>query len=328
MGRDWQNEFLGFSFEDTWVLALIPLLLLIWWWRWRRPGPALAFASLRPVRDLPRSLRARFANLPLHLFALGLVPLMIALARPQKMRRVVTQSQGIDILLCLDLSGSMHERDMAAGGARTRIEVAKKTAEEFTKARSGDRVGLIGFALYPELVCPMTLDKQALIRFLRPLEAKSKTSEEGRTGIGLGLALCVKRLEKSESKSKVVVLLTDGRETVGAIPPREAGKMAKDAGIRVYSIGIGKGENVGFGYRPVDFSDIEYIAKTTGGAFFEATDEKALEKVFAKIDELERSDLEDPLYVPEEIFFPFLSIAALFLFVSTFLRVLWIVELP
>ncbi len=328
MDRDWQNEVLGFSFEDSWVLALVPLLLLIWWWRWRRPGPALAFPSLYPLRALPRSLRARFSNLPLHLFALGLIPLLIALARPQKMLRVVTQSQGIDILLCLDLSGSMHERDMAMGGARTRIEVAKITAEAFTAGRLGDRVGLIGFALYPELICPMTLDKQALIRFLRPMEAKSRTSEEGKTGIGLGLALCIKHLEKSESKSRVVILLTDGRETVGAIPPREAGKMAKDADIRVYSIGIGKGENVGFGYRPVDFSDIQDIAKTTGGAFFQAADEKTLEKVFAKIDELEKSDLEDPLFVPEEIFFPFLSIAAFLLFVSTFLRVLWIVELP
>lgn len=328
MGRDWQNEIFGFSFEDSWILALIPLLLLIWWWRWRRPGPALSFASLLPLRVLPQSLRARFANLPLHLFALGLIPLLIALARPQKMKRVVTQSQGIDILLCLDLSGSMHERDMARGGARTRIEVAKATAEEFTKGRKADRVGLIGFALYPDLICPMTLDKQALIRFLRPLEAKPKTSQEGMTGIGLGLALCVKHLEKSDAKSRVVILLTDGRETVGTIPPREAGKMAKDAGIRVYSIGIGKGENVGFGYRPVDFSDIQAIAEMTGGAFFEATDEAALEKVFSRIDKLEKSGLHDPLFVPEEIFLPFLSIAVLLLFVSTFLRVLWIVELP
>lgn len=328
MDRDWQNEVLGFSFADTWVLGLLPLILLLWWWRVTRRSAAVGFASVDLLDRLPQSLRARLAKLPLHLFALGLLPVLMALGRPQRLTRLPVQGEGLDIMLCLDISSSMHVIDMDRKRGMNRLEVAKEVATDFLRGRLNDRVGLVVFARYPDLICPMTLDKQALKRFLEPIEFV-KIAEEDGTAIGLGLGLCIKQLEKSKAKSRVVILLTDGQENVNEITPADAGKLAKDAEIRVYAIGVGQGERTLLNqYRAIDFDEIEQVAEMTGAKFYKAVDKDALDSVFARIDELEKSKLEDPLYIAEELYFPFLALGAVFVFLSFLLRVVWIVEVP
>ena len=331
MDRDWQNETLGFSFADTWVLSLLPLILLLWWWRVRRRSAALGFASVALLDPLPQSLRARLAKLPLHLFALGLLPVLMALGRPQRLTRLPVHSVGVDILLCLDISSSMREMDMDHKQGMNRLEVAKEVATEFSSGRVDDRIGLVSFARYPDLICPMTLDKEALKRFLEPIDAiQSGEEAEDGTGIGLGLALCIQQLEKSKAKSRVVILLTDGQENVNEITPQDAGKLAKDAGIRVYAIGVGLGVRLPLfnSYRKIDFSEIEKLARLTGGEFYKAVDKDALDSVFARIDELEKSEIEDPLYLAEELYFPFLALGAVFVFLSFLLRIVWTWEVP
>ncbi len=332
MGRDWQNEVLGFSFADPWVLLVVPLVLAIWWWRLRRRGPALGFVDVDLLASLPRTSRMRFASLPLHLVALGLLPVCLALARPQRLSRVPLQTEGIDILIAIDLSGSMAEQDMDLSGGRTRLDVVKDVAKRFIQGRVHDRIGLVSFARYPDLVCPVTLDHEAVKRFLEPLQHRSNRGRdpENRTAIGRGLALCVKRLKGSKAKSKVVILLTDGQENVGDILPAAAAKLAKDSDIRVYTIGAGRGQRVPpFGeIRKPDFSDLRKIAEVTGGEFYEAETDQKLDAVFARIDKLERDQLEDPIYIADELFFPLLAIGTLLLSAGYLMRLTWLVEVP
>ncbi|PIE23535.1 MAG: aerotolerance regulator BatA [Planctomycetota bacterium] len=323
MSRNAQEELLGFSFADGWFLLLVPLLLLLWLLIARRRLPALGVASVALFSDLPSGWRVRLAQLPLHLSALALLALSLAIARPQKLDRIPVESEGIDILLVLDLSSTMAERDMDAGGERSRLEIAKAVARDFVQRRDGDRIGLVSFALFPDLVCPATLDHQALDRFLRPLKHKAQRSPENRTGIGAGLALAVRQLEESESPGKVVILLTDGMENVNAITPEDAAKLAKKAGVRVYTIGAG-GQGAGQGLfslaRSTDFSVLREIAEATKGQFFEAGDAEALGRIFDEIDQLERVELLDRLYRAEERFLPFLLSGAGLLFLALLLR--------
>jgi Ca-activated chloride channel family protein len=339
MDRDWQQDLLGFSFADPWALLLVPLVALIWVWRLRRPAPALGFPSASLVAGLPRTLRLRLRQLPLHLLALGLLPVVLALARPQKLTRLPVESEGIDILLCLDVSSSMHATDLDAQGKKHRLDVVKDVAKRFIDGRQGDRVGLVTFALFADLVCPGTLDHEALKRFLADLRPKTpqqyQRDPEDRTAIGRGLAFCVQRLDADKqtnsalARSRVVVLLTDGENNVEDITPDAAAKLAKDAGVRVYTIGAARPSvHPVFGPQKPDFRALEAIATTTGGAFFEAQSDAALAEIFARIDQLERSELQDPLYIADELFVSFLVAGGALIFAAFLLRATWLVEVP
>ena len=331
----WQEELFGFAFADpVFLLFLLAIPLLVW--LSRRPKPALGFASVSQLDALPVSARVRFAWLPRVLAILALVPLILACARPQTFERVKMETEGIDILLTIDLSSSMAARDLAKDGRETRLDVVKRVAEDFIKARADDRIGLVAFARYPDLVCPSTLDHQALLRFLEPLKHKRTVQRRGDRGdiedgtaIGAGLALAVDRLEKLESKSRVVILLSDGEETVGEILPDAAAKLAKDAKIRVYTIGAGRGVRGPLGMiRRPDFQALRKIAQKTEGAFFEATSEEALTRVFEKIDKLERTALNDPIFAVDERFWPLLWIGFALFALAGLLRLAVFVVLP
>ena len=333
--RDWQNEVLGFAFADPWVLLVLPLIVGLWYWRTHRRGPALGFASVDLVEGLPRTLRARFATLPLHLVALGLVPICLALARPQKLERVPLRSEGIDILLTIDLSSSMANRDMDSSGRDTRLDVVKEVAKRFIDGRNDDRIGLVSFARFADVVCPATLDHAAVQRFLSPLRHKRQITDaqpdpEDGTAIGAALALSAKRLAESEAKSRVVILLSDGQETVFDIMPADAAKLAKDEDVRVYTIGAGRGriESIRRALQKPDFRALRMIAQTTGGRFFEAESSEALAEIFGEIDELERGEIRDPIYLADELFLWFLLIGGSLVFVAFLLRLVWIVEVP
>ena len=297
---------------DPWFLLLIPVVLVLLAWRARRARAALPAASIAPLRGLPRSLRARLVALPLIAKAVALAVLGVALARPVTRELLPLREVGVDMLLLIDVSSSMLSQDMEASGQMRRIDAAKKNAELFVAAREHDRIGLMTFALFPELRCPLTLDHEALSAFLRAVETVHPNSPEDGTGIGVALAKAVTFLEKSTTKSKVIVLLTDGLNNRPEIQPLDAARVAKDAGIRVHTIGLGQGEHV-FGFaRPIDFGDIRQVAETTGGQFFAAPTARDLGRVYEEIDRMEKVEIEDPRYRTTDWFlWPLLAGASL-----------------
>jgi Ca-activated chloride channel family protein len=331
MTRDAQQELFGFAFADPWFLLGVPLLLLLWAWVLGRRKAALGVASSSLYAGLPRTWRVRLLQLPVHLTGLALLCLSLAIARPQELARLPVTSEGVEILLVLDLSSSMSSKDMDAEGEQSRLDVAKEVALGFVEGRDSDRIGLVAFAYYPDLVCPATLDHEALERFLRPLEPKAQDSPENKTAIGAGLALAVKHLEESENPSRVVILLTDGVENLAYVSSEEATKLAKDAGVRVYTIGAGggvQGASLFDMMAKPDFSGLRKIASETGAEFFEAANQEALSEVFERIDELETVEQEDPLYRADERFLPFLLAGAGLLFLALLLRGTILVATP
>lgn len=286
-----------YTLLDPWFLLAIPLALLAAVWRVLRPRAALPTASAALFAGLPRTLRQRFAGLPLLGKLLAAICLAVALARPVVREPVALTEQGIDILIVVDTSSSMQIPDMDQDGTLRRMDAARTRAEAFAKARRHDRLGFVAFARFAELRCPPTLDEKALGAFLGVLDTVPPNSELDGTAIGTALAKAVKVLQKSTAKSRVVVLLTDGENTVSDIPPQDGAKLAKDAGIRVHTIALGNGTPMPFGgYRPLDFTDLHQIAETTGGQFFQPKSDAELAAVYARIDELEKSELQDPRY--------------------------------
>lgn len=281
---------------DPWFLVMIPVALLAALWRWRRPRAALPTASALLFADLPRTLRQRFVWLPPAVRVLAALSLCVAMARPVQRDVLPMRELGVDIVLVVDTSSSMKIPDMTDDQSVRRMDAARTRAEEFARARVRDRVALVAFAHYAELRCPPTLDEEALGAFLRVLDTVPEGSELDRTAIGVGLAKAVQVLQKSEAKSKVVVMLTDGDNNVEDILPEAAAKLAKDAGIRVHTIGLGNGVPTIFGMQPLDFHELKTIAETTGGSFFQPKSDDDLVRVYAKIDELEKTELEDPRY--------------------------------
>lgn len=281
---------------DPWFLAAVPAVLLAVWWRWRRPRAALPTASASLFADLAPTLRQRFLWAPQAVKSVAALCLCVAMARPVERDVLPIREEGVDIVLVVDTSSSMTIPDMTSDRSFRRMDAARNRAEEFASARTHDRVGLIAFARYAELRCPPTLDEGALAAFLRSVDVVTPNSPLDGTAIGTAVAKVVQVLQASEAKSKVAVLLTDGENTVDDIVPADAAKLAKDAGIRVHTIGLGNGVPSVFGLQPLDFGDLKNIAETTGGRFFQPKSDADLADVYAQIDELEKTELEDPRY--------------------------------
>jgi Ca-activated chloride channel family protein len=280
---------------DPWFLLAAPIAVLAAVLRWRRPRAALPTAAAHLFAGLRPSWRQRFSGVALAGMVLAATCLAVALARPVRREVMPVREQGIDILLVVDTSSSMTIDDMGSEGVR-RIDAARARAEQFAAARKNDHVGMIAFARYAELRCPLTLDEKALSAFLHVLDVVPMNSEIDGTAIGTAIAKAVQVLKTSKAKSRVVVLLTDGENTVQDILPQDGAKLAKDAGIRVHTIGLGNGNPTPFGFRPLDMSDLRNIAATTGGQFFQPKSDADLGQVYARIDELEKTELEDPRY--------------------------------
>ncbi len=286
----------GITLLDPWFLAAIPLAAVAFVWRTVRPRAALPTAAAALFAAAPRTLRQRLAWLPPAGLLLAACCLAVALARPVERDVLPMRDQGIDIVLAVDTSSSMNIPDMDDAGETRRMDAARTRAEEFARARVSDRVGLVAFARFAELRCPPTLDEHALAAFLRVVDTVPQGSELDLTAIGTALAKCVQVLQKSEAKSRVVVLLTDGQNTATDIMPADGVRLAKDAGVRVHTIALGKGQPVRGGFLPLDFGDLRMIAEATGGQFFQPKSDEALADVYARIDELEKTELEDPRY--------------------------------
>lgn len=283
-------------FAQPLFLWLLPLLAAVLLSRglWARPRtPTARFSSLTLTAALPTTHRQRWLALPTWLRACALVLLLLTLARPQLGQGAEeTPLQGLDIVLALDTSYSMKEADF---GGRQRAEVAKQATKEFVEGRHDDRIGLVLFSGISVVQSPLTVDYDALLAQVEPLESGVLP---GGTAIGLGLAEALNLLRDSRARSKVVVLLSDGENNSGDISPSDAARMARALQVRVYTIGAEGGPLDSIG-RPagrgrttvsgLDEGALRGIAETSGGAYFRASDERSLREIYRQIGELEKS---------------------------------------
>ena len=294
-----------FRFADPWLLGLVPVVLLATWllYRRRRDDDArLMLPAAGTTMRMAVSPWQRIEPFMPWLLGFALVLLVLAMARPQAGSRIETISTfGVDIVVALDVSSSMSAEDFRP---RNRLEVAKRTVERFIDGRHNDRVGLIIFAGLAVTRCPLTQDHAMLKQFLDEVDF-APTDQDG-TALGMGLAAAVNRLRDSDARSKVVVLVTDGRNNQGQIGPRAAAEAARAMGIKVYPVGVGTdGEApvpVGRGryvMQKVELDEplLREIAELTGGEYFRATDAEALAGVFATIDEMEATEIESRVRV-------------------------------
>lgn len=291
-----------FRFAAPTFLLLLLLALTVVAWRvrtLRRSEPRLRFSTLAVAATLPVSFRQRLRPLPEVLRAAAVLLLVVGLARPSVSRPVeASPGAGIDIVLALDLSSSMSATDL---GAHNRLETAKNVIREFMAGRSGDRVGLVGFASEAVTVSPLSTDYPILLGLL---DGVTFGRLPDGTAIGHGLATSVNLLRDARGKSRVVVLLTDGENNAGEITPATAAKMAETLNIRAYTIMVGaQGVRPGRpnANRPPAMTPAEEtlqsISDATGGAFYRATDEDTLRAVYENIGRLEKSDTGEQKFV-------------------------------
>ncbi len=309
----------GLSFADPWLLALALLVPAALWIRWRRGEASVLFAPAEFVRtidgtDLPRTWRVRLAWLPRALEVVALLVAVVALARPVRRDPLPPRTEGIDILICLDTSSSMTATDMDL--RRTRLDVAKDAAARFVAGRRDDRIGLLGFARYPDVRCPLTLDHHALAQILGAVSPVAGDGPEDATGIGTAVARAAQVLRGGAAKSKVVIVFTDGEENVATaqkpdeIAPIHAAQLCKEMGVRVYAVAAGLGARNRAGeWMDLDTRQVRRLADATGGRFFEARDAGAVSAVYAEIDALEKSSLPEPRWRVEDRFLAFLVAA-------------------
>ena len=285
--------------EYLWLLVVLPLLLI---WRGRRgPLPAIEYPSLGLLREVARRTRSRLGSVlaGLPLLALGL--LIVAVARPQQGQTNATvHASGVDIMMLLDVSGSMQSLDFKLDGVpSSRVDVVKSVVRKFIEARPDDRIGLTIFAGLPYLVSPVTLDHAWLLGNLDRVHIGD--IEDG-TAIGSALASGLNRLRNQTAKSKLIILMTDGQNNSGQITPLTAAEAAKALGVKVYTIGIGvRGEapipvTDAFGRKrivmekvDVDEDTLKRIATATGARFYRATDTGSLNRIYDEIDKLEKT---------------------------------------
>ncbi|MFO1050719.1 MAG: VWA domain-containing protein [Planctomycetota bacterium] len=313
------------------LIAAIPWIAIR---RARRGGSAIPVASLTFVPEPKRStLRLRLRSLPDVLALLGGALMVLALSRPVERVPLPLVVEGVDVMLCLDVSSSMAAQDMDP--ARSRLSVAKTAAARFLAARPHDRIGLITFARFPDLRCPTTLDHRALAEILDGVEQIEHGGDEDVTGIGTAVARAVATLRGSKARSKIVVLVTDGEENVATtqtpdeIDPGEAARLARGFGVRVYTIAAGIGSQQQDGrFLPIDTRQVEKLATDTRGAFFAARDAAAIDQVYAHVDALEKESFEEPRFVFEERFVPILLLGVALWLGGLLLRATWLEVLP
>jgi len=308
-------------FEHPWILLALLALPLLWRIHTQRKPHlkwSARYSDTHAIKNLSRHGTPFLARAP-YLARFGaIVLLVIALARPQTgVSETEIVSQGIDIMLTLDLSTSMSASDFEPN----RLAAAKEALKEFIHGRANDRMGLVVFAARGYTQCPLTLDYPTLLGFLE--KSDIGLLDDG-TAIGMALATAATRLKNSKAKSRIVILLTDGMNNAGAMDPATAAKMAKALGIKVYTIGVGKegvfpqvvndpvyGRRTIAARTEIDEALLQRIASITGGAYFRAEDEHALKKIYSEIDSLEKTDIKTKVYIHHTDWFTWPLAAAL-----------------
>jgi Ca-activated chloride channel family protein len=283
-----------------WLLTLLAPMIAYYVWRTMQGGAAIQISTVEGVARAPKSVRYYLRHLPFALRAAAFGLLVVALARPQQIEQNVrTSSEGIDIMLAIDVSASMLARDFEPD----RITAAKEVAGSFISDRYGDRIGLVAFAAEAFTQSPLTTDQSTLQTLLAQI--RSGLIDDSGTAIGNGLATAINRLRESDAKSKVVILLTDGVNNRGEITPITAAEIAKAQNIRVYTIGVGTEGmapypavdmfgNITFVKQKVEIDEktLTAMAKMTGGRYFRATDNAKLKAIYDEINQLEKSKVE------------------------------------
>lgn len=321
------------------LLLLVPYIL--WYLMYRKKTePTMRMSDTKAYRFAPRSWKMTLMPLQLILRIAVFVLLVLILARPQTHNSWNNKSvEGIDIMMAMDVSGSMLAEDLKPN----RIEAAKQVAAEFIAGRPNDNIGLTIFAGEAFTQCPMTTDHASLLNLLHGVRTDLATRgliEDG-TAIGMGLANAVSRLKNSKAKSKVVILLTDGSNNRGDLSPMTAAEIAKSLGIRVYTIGVGTNKvapypmvvagSVQYVNIPVeiDSKTLSDIASATDGDFYRATNNKELQNIYKEIDKLEKSKLSVKTYSRKyEAYQPFAIAAVLLLLLEILLRITIFRKLP
>lgn len=314
-----------------WLLAILPALVL----PWLGGGPRLRHASTALLTG-GASLRLLLAWLPRALGALGLCLLAVALARPQLVdRQRVVESEGIDIMLVLDTSGSMEAEDYTLNGrAASRLLVAKEVIADFVDGRPDDRIGLVVFGEDAYTQVPLTLDHDSLTSILRQVHLGSAGRRA--TAVGDAIAVGGNRLKDLDAPSKVMILLTDGRSNAGAVPPLEAAEAARALGIRIYTVGIGSSGGsrgllgmLGRSGGELDERTLEAIARITEARYFRADSTQALRQVYETIDALEKTTAESHEFVhTEERYHGWLAAGLVLLLLQLLLGETWLRRLP
>jgi Ca-activated chloride channel family protein len=302
---------MNFTFQHPWwLLALIALPALAWLRGKRGARPAFLYSSVALVKGIERSARSRAGAFLMAMRWVALALFIVALARPQKTESETSvRASGIDIVIAIDLSGSMESEDFMVNRQRVnRLFIAKDTVKQFIAKRPNDRIGLVAFAGRAYIAAPLTLDHDFLISNLERLELH--TIEDG-TAIGSALSASVNRLRDLRSKSKIVVLMTDGQNNAGKIPPLTAAEAAKALAVKVYTIGVGIRGNAPFprmnpftGRKEyvavavdIDEPTLTAIADKTGGKYYRADSSDTLRRVYAEIDQLEKTEVVVKKYV-------------------------------
>lgn len=311
------------------LLIFIPFIVYWYIYKINKKIPKLRTSNLSWFEKSKHiSLRQRFFHLPFILKCIGLIFLIIAIARPQsKSKRIETEREGIDIVLTMDISGSMEAMDLKPN----RLEASKELAIDFIKKRPDDRIGLVVFGSEAFTHCPLTTDHKILIKLFDYI-GKNELLEK-QTAIGDGLATAINRIKDSEAISKVIILLTDGVQNAGAIDPMTAVEIAKVYGIRIYTIGVGtKGKapmkiSGLFGTTTqlvdveIDEETLKAVSENTNAKYFRATNNKELEEIYNTIDKLEKSKIDEYVFENKhDEYLKYAIIALVFLFLDAFLR--------
>ncbi|MCX7798039.1 MAG: VWA domain-containing protein [Melioribacter sp.] len=326
------------EFANSWALYLLLLLPLMYYWYLKKSEnytPSVKFSSLNLFNDVPKTIKEKLIHLPAILRILAIAFLIIALARPQTFSTGENiYTEGIDIAIVLDISGSMLAEDFKPN----RLEAAKKVIDDFIKGRTSDRIGLVIFSGESFTQCPLTIDYSVLRNLLS--EVKSGMIVDG-TAIGNAIANAVNRLKDSKSKSKIMILLTDGVNNAGEIDPITAAQIAQKFGIRIYTVGVGTIGNAPypfqtpFGIRyqmvPVEIDEnlLRQISYITGGKYFRATNNRKLAEIYDEIDKLEKTKIEVTSYRhAKELFLGWAFTGLILLFVEFGFSKFYLRKLP
>ena len=291
-------------------IAGVPLVFLLRWLFYNRGQQKLGLSLTN--FQLKTNWVSYLRFIPPIFFVLGVVCVILSLARPQRVRESKEQfSEGIDIMLAIDISESMLATDLSPN----RLDAAKNVAHEFVKGRFQDRIGLVVFAGESFSICPLTTDYEMLNQYLN--EINSNLIKTTGTAIGSALATCINRLREVPSKSKVAILLSDGDNTAGTLDPLTATDLAKSFGIKVYTIAVGSNE----GKENIDENTLRAIAKEGNGQFFRATDNQTLQNIFGQINRLEKVKVKDNVYRDvEDFYYIYLNWAVVFLLAAFFFK--------
>jgi Ca-activated chloride channel family protein len=323
----WYNEIEFANPAFLWLLIVIPLMIGWYVWKGKRLQGTLKISSLKGFQVPKRNSISKLRHLIIALRCLAVMAVIIALARPQSaLSWENATTEGIDIVIATDISGSMLAEDLKPN----RLEAGKNIAIDFIKDRPDDRIGLVVFSGESFTQCPLTIDHDVLVNLFKDI---SNGMIEDGTAIGMGLATAVNRLKDSEAKSKVVILLTDGSNTSGSIPPSTAAEIAKQMNVRVYTVGVGtKGyapypvqTPYGVQYQQVpvtiDEGVLSNIAKITGGKYFRATNNEKLKQIYQQIDKMEKAKIAVTQYHKKtERFLPLVIFALVLLMLEFLLK--------